>query len=211
MACHIRCPFCKSSPAVGYYYKHLISQHLIQLFDEETDWGRNNRRWLNATQERRHYSLYLPKSENKYCCPSCKVAFNKIHYADKHIVCAKKNLEKCAELRQLVNLTPKTAPFPELAESHTPALVLPNDKEIYYCKLIKALANQITSMTEENYWYNKIVLTTEGDKVLRDTQEKEGVMPEDEEFSMDTLYYRELKGLNMKYADIQEMAKKRPG
>lgn len=211
MAHHLRCPYCKTSPAVGFFYKHLISQHLCQLFDEDTDWGKNNLRWLNATTEREKYTLYLPKGDVKYCCPSCKTAVNKPYYADKHIAHAKMNLKACEELRVLLNITPKHAPFPELAESHTPAVEIPVDKEIIYCKIIKGLIARVESETTWAYWFNKLIEDEDVERKYKNLTEMGTDIPEDDKFDFGNEFYKELKQLGYKYEDIKDISRKKLG
>ena len=67
----------------------------------------------------------------KYCCPTCNVACNKIYYAEKHLKCSKKNLEKQEELKLLLKLTPSKAPF---QDELMPPEPVSNDKEIQMLK-----------------------------------------------------------------------------
>lgn len=212
MAHHLKCPFCPSSPSVGYFYKHLIQVHITDLFNEEKDYGKSNLRWLNRTTERTDspYCLYLPRNEMKYCCPTCNVACNKAYYAEKHLKCSKANLDKQEEYKLLLKLTPSKAPF---QDELMPPEPISNDKEIemykyrekVYQKMIHNMYCDLKDKYEWTYWFNKLI---EDDDIHGKYKElSENNMPEDEDYDFDTDNHKELKLLGIRLSTITTVGK----
>lgn len=221
MACHLKCGFCASTPSVGYYYKHLFQQHLADLFDSETEWGKSNLRWLNAERPRSTpYTLYLPKRESKYCCPECQVCFNKLYYAEKHTKCLTKSFEKHEEIQVLLNLTPKTAPFCDLSGcdlsgAKVNVIIQPSSsselaawREKVYQKIIHNLYLELDDKQEWAYWFNKLIEDDEAHEKYKEISGSDN-MPEDEKYDPSVELSKELKLLGLKWDTIKETGRKK--
>jgi hypothetical protein len=221
MACHLKCGFCVATPSVGYYYKHLFQQHLGQLFDSETEYGKGNLRWLNAEKPRASpYTLYLPKRETKYCCPECQVCFNKLYYAEKHTKCLTKSFEKHEEIQILLNLTPQTAPFCDLSGCDlSGANVIVNIqpqgnaeltawREKVYQKIIFNLLSEVNDKQEWTFWFNKLL---EDDSIHERYKEmsSDECMPEDDKFNLEVDCGKEMKLLGLTEKQIKEVGRKK--
>lgn len=213
MACHLKCPFCPQSPSVGYFYKHLFQQHITTLFDETTDWGKNNLRWLNAGKVRSSpYTLYLPKNETKYCCPKCSVAVNKEYYIQKHTKCLKECVDTCEEYKILLNITPALAPFTDKPVEEEKAGGVSNGmaewREKVYQKIIFNLTSEVADKQEWAFWFNKLL---EDDSIHAKYKElsEDTSMPEDEKFNLDVECRAEMKLLGLTDKNIREVGRKK--
>lgn len=209
-ACHIKCPFCKASPSVGYFYKHLISIHITELFDSDTDYGKNNLRWLNNDKVRSSpYTLYLPKNEFKYCCPECNVAFNKVYYAEKHVKCLPKCLEKQEEYKLLLKITPALPPFTEKVPIEAPkSNEMAEFREKVYQKIIYNLLAELGDKEEWAYWFNKMCDDDEIHKYYKENFGGQN-MDEDEKYDFNTENSKELKLLGINLSTILDTGKRR--
>lgn len=217
MAHHLKCPFCIATPSVGYFYKHLTTQHLTEVFDDTTAWGKDNCRWLNATKPRTTpYILYLPKNETKYCCPSCCVAFNKVFYAEKHTKCVQKNCETLETYKDLLKVLPTEAPFAKELALENPVITSSSDdqlmaeyREKVYQKIIYSLLCEIGDKQEWSFWFNKITENPQVYDIYQDMKGEGVQMADDDKFNISVDCCKELKLLKLTYDKIKEVGMKR--
>lgn len=216
MAHHLKCPFCPQSPAVGYFYKHLISQHITSLFDETTEWGKQNLRWLNATKVRTTpYTIYLPKNEYKYCCPACCSSFNKAYYADKHIKCAEKSHEKLEEYKLCLKITPAEAPFADELRAENASALSDDDKAKYefretvYKKIIWNLLIEVGDKEEWCWWFNKMTEKPELHQAFQEMRDDGMEMSEDDKYNIYLECNKEMKLLGLTYDQLREVGRKK--
>jgi hypothetical protein len=218
MAHHLKCPFCIATPSVGYFYKHLITQHLTEVFDEKTAWGKDNCRWLNATKARTTpHTLYLPKNETKFCCPSCCVAFNKVYYADKHIKCGQKTLETLEEYKGLLKLLPSEAPFAKELAEENPVESKGNDEECrmyqyrekVYQKVIYTLLCEIGDKEEWAFWFNRMNENNEVYDIYQGLKKDGMKMPEYDKYDISLECSKEMKILGLTYDTLQTVGRKK--
>lgn len=213
MACHLKCPFCPQQPSVGYFYKHLTTQHIASLFDDTTEWGKRNLVWLNAEKVRQTpYILHLPKGETKYCCPACITAVNKPFYIEKHFPkCSQLCQDKLDEYKVLLKITPKEAPFAEqLQSAPTDQKVIEYYKarEQVYQKIIWNMLAEVADKEEWAYWFNQLTEDSEIHARFKELQEEKD-MPETEKYDISLECSKELKLLGIRYQQIQEAGRKK--
>jgi hypothetical protein len=218
MAHHLKCPFCVQSPSVGYFYKHLITQHITEVFDDKTEWGKKNCVWLHATKPKTSsYTIYLPKGEAKYCCPACCSSFNKIYYADKHFPkCQQSSFEKLEEYKLLLKITPAEAPFAsELRAENTVVNPLSDDerakyeyREAVYKKMLYTLYCEIVDKQEWSWWLNQLTENSEVYAIFKEMREEKN-FPDDEKFNMELECSKELKALKVSFEQIRTAGMKK--
>lgn len=214
MAHHLKCPFCPATPSVGYFYKHLITQHITSLFDETTDWGKENLKWLNAKKVRTTpYSINLPKNESKYCCPSCCVAFNKIFYAKNHQNCYEKSADTLEEYRVCLKITPKEAPFASELKAENGATSEDVEKYLYrekvYQKIIYNLVCEVEDKQEWTWWFNKLCDDSQIYEKYKEMKEEGTAFPDDDRYNINLECHREMKLLGLTYEQIKATGMKK--
>lgn len=216
MAHHLKCPFCPATPAVGYFYKHLITQHLTSVFDETTDWGKENLKWLNATKLRTTpYVLNLPKSEFKYCCPSCCVSYNKLYYSKNHLNCYEKCSDTLDEYKLTLKVMRKEPIFTidkkpeETSETSSDDLKLYQYREVVYQKIIYNLLCEIDDKQEWSWWFNKLCDDKEIYDKFKELREEGNSIPDSEKYDIQLECHKEMKLLGLTYEKVKAVGMKK--
>jgi hypothetical protein len=200
---HIKCPFCVATPSVGYFYKHVLHQHIHEVFDKDTDYGKSNLAWLSRDTPRKSaYTLHLPKGQSKFCCLKCEKAFNRPTYADAHIKCLTECLEKHEELRGILKIEPVAAPFCD-PPTHPENGAAIEYRERVYQRIIMNVISDVQTKNEDAYWFQELC---KDESIYEEYKRLKYLnpMPSDEEYDPAKELKNDLKRINLPYQTIVE-------